>query len=93
MQASDKMISSVKGSVVVPHGTNRPPTCDAGWILPAKHSGQEATFGIGRLTFEWIINGETMKLKSGKDNLVLPVVWGHMVENIVCCLPIERAES
>ncbi|KAF2654194.1 hypothetical protein K491DRAFT_717366 [Lophiostoma macrostomum CBS 122681] len=79
VHASEEVIGKVKGSVLVPLGANRPLTCHDDWQLTAEHS---STNGISDLTFEWIINGLNVKLKSGRDHLVLPGVWDDMANNI-----------
>lgn len=82
------MIAAVKGAVLIPHGERKSGTCYAAWALTAEHGGNEPESGISDLTFEWIVDGKWLKLKPGKDDLVLPGVWDslsyHLVSSCYC---------
>ncbi|KAF2279523.1 uncharacterized protein EI97DRAFT_439857 [Westerdykella ornata] len=82
VHAGEDMIAAVKGAVVIPHGMNRPRTCDSTWALTAEHGGGEPETGISDLTFEWIIDGTVVKLKQGKTDYVLPDIWDQMADAI-----------
>jgi hypothetical protein len=61
-------------------------TCGQFWDLTAEHSGSEAETGLSKLTFEWIIDGTSLKLKksnNAEDDLVLPGVFKELREQTV----------
>lgn len=73
-------------------------TCGSGkfWRLTAEHGGGEPATGISELTFEWIINGQKLKLEKSdraEDNLVLPSVIREIRNNLVIHVILSRHET
>ncbi|KAH7395021.1 hypothetical protein DE146DRAFT_756900 [Phaeosphaeria sp. MPI-PUGE-AT-0046c] len=84
----DEDIAKVKGAVLLPVGLPKEQasiTCGEYWDLTAEHGGREPESGISDLTWEWIINGQTLKLKKSnkaEDDLVLPGVFREIREKL-----------
>jgi hypothetical protein len=89
----DKVIAMVKGTQLLPakkiddHGSPEFfMLCQAHWDFTAEHGGGEPDTGISRLTWEYIINGRTLKLTKSDDpgtNLVLATVWNQILTQMV----------
>jgi hypothetical protein len=89
----DKEIAMVKGTQLLPAkklNDHESPEffmlCQAHWDLTAEHGGGEPDTGISRLTWEYIINGRTLKLTKSDDpgtNLVLATVWNQILTQMV----------
>ena len=83
----EKIIAKVKGATLIPVGKGTPSMmCSPYWDLTAEHGGGEPNTGISDLTWEWIINGQTLKMKKSndpKEDLVLPAIWKDITEKLV----------
>ncbi|KAF2690122.1 hypothetical protein K458DRAFT_383256 [Lentithecium fluviatile CBS 122367] len=93
----NEILTQAKSAAIYPIGPKfgAATTCTKFRELTAEHRGGEPLTGISRLTFEWIINGQTLKLKPGrsplvKEDLVLPGVWHKIVEELVDFSPTFR---